>query len=156
MDILCTDKTGTLTATKLCWRIIRYPGKPSEHVLHCAPAEQPLSGIRSKKIYWIRQSRGSRRNCRVSSPDAGRKSMRFRLILSVAGCRWWWPKIPGACINRFVKARYRRSERVYRQRHNGDIVPLDDNMLRRVKRVTDTLNRRATRGRRRDQIPACA
>ncbi|MEG3387515.1 hypothetical protein V5H41_28730, partial [Salmonella enterica] len=29
---------------------------------------------------------------RVSSPDAGRKSMRFRLILSVAGCRWWSPK----------------------------------------------------------------
>ncbi len=35
-------------------------------------------------------------------------------------------------------------------------VPLDDNMLRRVKRVTDTLNRQVTRGRRRDQIPACA
>ncbi len=30
-------------------------------------------------------------------------------------------------------------------RHNGDIVPLDDNMLRRVKRVTDTLNRQGLR-----------
>lgn len=30
-------------------------------------------------------------------------------------------------------------------RHNGDIVPLDDNMLRRVKRVTDTLNRQELR-----------
>lgn len=29
---------------------------------------------------------------------------------------------------------------MYQVRHNGDIVPLDDNMLRRVKRVTDTLN----------------
>ena len=27
-------------------------------------------------------------------------------------------------------------------RHNGEIVPLDDTMLRRMKRVTDTLNRR--------------
>jgi Mg2+-importing ATPase len=26
-------------------------------------------------------------------------------------------------------------------RHNGEIVPLDDTMLRRIKRVTDTLNR---------------
>ncbi|MGE9528057.1 hypothetical protein, partial [Escherichia coli] len=30
-------------------------------------------------------------------------------------------------------------------RHNGEIVPLDDNMLRRVKRVTDTLNRQGLR-----------
>lgn len=34
---------------------------------------------------------------------------------------------------------------VYQVRHNGDIVPLDDNMLRRVKRVTDTLNRQGLR-----------
>lgn len=26
-------------------------------------------------------------------------------------------------------------------RHNGEIVPLDDTMLRKIKRVTDTLNR---------------
>ncbi len=32
-----------------------------------------------------------------------------------------------------------------RVRYNGDIVPLDDNMLRRVKRVTDTLNRQGLR-----------
>ncbi|MGK4724920.1 hypothetical protein ACSL0S_23240, partial [Salmonella enterica] len=29
--------------------------------------------------------------------------------------------------------------------HNGDIVPLDDNLLRRVKRFTDTLNREGLR-----------
>ncbi|MBN0934324.1 magnesium-translocating P-type ATPase, partial [Pseudomonas aeruginosa] len=30
-------------------------------------------------------------------------------------------------------------------RYNGDIVPLDDTMLRRILRVTDTLNRQVLR-----------
>ena len=30
-------------------------------------------------------------------------------------------------------------------RHNGEIVPLDDIMLRKIKRVTDTLNRQGLR-----------
>lgn len=30
-------------------------------------------------------------------------------------------------------------------RHNGEIVPLDDTMLRKIKRVTDTLNRQGLR-----------
>jgi Mg2+-importing ATPase len=30
-------------------------------------------------------------------------------------------------------------------RYNGDIVPLDDTMLRRIKRVTDNLNRQGLR-----------
>lgn len=30
-------------------------------------------------------------------------------------------------------------------RYNGDIVPLDDTMLRRIRRVTDTLNRQGLR-----------
>ena len=29
--------------------------------------------------------------------------------------------------------------------YNGDIVPLDDTMLRRIKRVTDNLNRQGLR-----------
>ncbi len=39
-------------------------------------------------------------------------------------------------------------------RHNGEIVPLDDTMLRRIKRVTDTLNRQGARGGGGDQISA--
>ncbi|WP_251269210.1 hypothetical protein, partial [Enterobacter hormaechei] len=30
-------------------------------------------------------------------------------------------------------------------RYNGDIVPLDDTMLRRIRRVTDTINRQGLR-----------
>ncbi len=40
--------------------------------------------------------------------------------------------------------------------HNGEIVPLDDIMLRKIKRVTDTLNRRAARGCGGNEIPASA
>ncbi len=43
------------------------------------------------------------------------------------------------------KARYRGSERVYSGAPQRRVVPLDDNMLRRVKRVTDTLNRQGLR-----------
>lgn len=41
-------------------------------------------------------------------------------------------------------------------RHNGEIVPLDDIMLRKIKRVTDTLNRQGLRGCGGDEIPASA
>ncbi len=37
MDILCTDKTGTLTQDKIVLENhTDISGKPSEHVLHCA------------------------------------------------------------------------------------------------------------------------
>lgn len=41
-------------------------------------------------------------------------------------------------------------------RHNGEIVPLDETMLRRIKRVTDNLNRQAARGGGSQQVPARA
>ncbi|QUJ05784.1 hypothetical protein KCP69_26150 [Salmonella enterica subsp. enterica] len=54
------------------------------------------------------------------------------MILSVAGCRWWWRRF-GVHQHNTAKARYRRitGRAYFRVRHNGDIVPLDDNMLRR-------------------------
>lgn len=63
MDILCTDKTGTLTQDKIVLENhTDISGKPSEHVLHCA-AEQPLSN-RSKNLLDTAVWR-SRRNRRA-------------------------------------------------------------------------------------------
>ncbi len=56
MDILCTDKTGTLTQDKIMLENhTDISGKPSEHVLHCARLNSHYqTGL---KIYWIRRSR---------------------------------------------------------------------------------------------------
>ncbi|ELT8397358.1 magnesium-translocating P-type ATPase [Salmonella enterica subsp. enterica serovar Derby] len=141
MDILCTDKTGTLTQDKIVLENhTDISGKPSEHVLHCAwlnshyqtglknlldtavlegvdeTAARQLSG-RWQKIDEIPFDFERRRMSVVVAED----SSVHQLV-----CKGALQEILNVCTQ---------------VRHNGDIVPLDDNMLRRVKRVTDTLNR---------------
>ncbi len=144
MDILCTDKTGTLTQDKIVLENhTDISGKPSEHVLHCAwlnshyqtglknlldtavlegvdeTAARQLSG-RWQKIDEIPFD-FERRRMSVVAED----SNVHQLV-----CKGALQEILNVCTQ---------------VRHNGDIVPLDDNMLRRVKRVTDTLNRQGLR-----------
>ncbi|EAX1549056.1 magnesium-translocating P-type ATPase [Salmonella enterica] len=144
MDILCTDKTGTLTQDKIVLENhTDISGKPSEHVLHCAwlnshyqtglknlldtavlegvdeTAARQLSG-RWQKIDEIPFD-FERRRMSVVAED----SSVHQLV-----CKGALQEILNVCTQ---------------VRHNGDIVPLDDNMLRRVKRVTDTLNRQGLR-----------
>lgn len=145
MDILCTDKTGTLTQDKIVLENhTDISGKPSEHVLHCAwlnshyqtglknlldtavlegvdeTAARQLSG-RWQKIDEIPFDFERRRMSVVVAED----SSVHQLV-----CKGALQEILNVCTQ---------------VRHNGDIVPLDDNMLRRVKRVTDTLNRQGLR-----------
>ncbi|EIV6371853.1 magnesium-translocating P-type ATPase [Salmonella enterica] len=145
MDILCTDKTGTLTQDKIMLENhTDISGKPSEHVLHCAwlnshyqtglknlldtavlegvdeTAARQLSG-RWQKIDEIPFDFERRRMSVVVAED----SSVHQLV-----CKGALQEILNVCTQ---------------VRHNGDIVPLDDNMLRRVKRVTDTLNRQGLR-----------
>ncbi|EDR6492882.1 magnesium-translocating P-type ATPase [Salmonella enterica subsp. diarizonae] len=145
MDILCTDKTGTLTQDKIVLENhTDISGKPSEHVLHCAwlnshyqtglknlldtavlegvdeTAARQLSG-RWQKIDEIPFDFERRRMSVVVAED----SHVHQLV-----CKGALQEILNVCTQ---------------VRHNGDIVPLDDNMLRRVKRVTDTLNRQGLR-----------
>ncbi|HAB1806694.1 TPA: magnesium-translocating P-type ATPase [Salmonella enterica subsp. enterica serovar Enteritidis] len=145
MDILCTDKTGTLTQDKIVLENhTDISGKPSEHVLHCAwlnshyqtglknlldtavlegvdeTAARQLSG-RWQKIDEIPFDFERRRMSVVVAED----SSVYQLV-----CKGALQEILNVCTQ---------------VRHNGDIVPLDDNMLRRVKRVTDTLNRQGLR-----------
>ncbi|HCM1975530.1 TPA: magnesium-translocating P-type ATPase [Salmonella enterica subsp. houtenae serovar 47:z36:-] len=145
MDILCTDKTGTLTQDKIVLENhTDISGKPSEHVLHCAwlnshyqtglknlldtavlegvdeSAARQLSG-RWQKIDEIPFDFERRRMSVVVAED----SNVHQLV-----CKGALQEILNVCTQ---------------VRHNGDIVPLDDNMLRRVKRVTDTLNRQGLR-----------
>ncbi|EBS1106420.1 magnesium-translocating P-type ATPase [Salmonella enterica subsp. enterica serovar Eingedi] len=145
MDILCTDKTGTLTQDKIVLENhTDISGKPSEHVLHCAwlnshyqtglknlldtavlegvdeTAARQLSG-RWQKIDEIPFDFERRRMSVVVAED----SDVHQLV-----CKGALQEILSVCTQ---------------VRHNGDIVPLDDNMLRRVKRVTDTLNRQGLR-----------
>lgn len=145
MDILCTDKTGTLTQDKIVLENhTDISGKPSEHVLHCAwlnshyqtglknlldtavlegvdeTAARQLSG-RWQKIDEIPFDFERRRMSVVVAED----SNVHQLV-----CKGALQEILNVCTQ---------------VRHNGDIVPLDDNMLRRVKRVTDTLNRQGLR-----------
>lgn len=95
MDILCTDKTGTLTQDKIVLENhTDVSGKSSERVLHTA---------------WLN-----------SHYQTGLKNLLDTAVLEI--------------LNVSTQVRY-----------NGEIVPLDDTMLRRIRRVTDTLNRQGLR-----------
>ena len=88
MDILCTDKTGTLTQDKIVLENhTDISGKTSERVLHSAwlnsHYQTGLKNLLDTAVLEVRM-----KSQRARWPVVGKKSMRFRLISSVAGCRW--------------------------------------------------------------------
>ncbi|MCS2160173.1 magnesium-translocating P-type ATPase [Scandinavium sp. H11S7] len=145
MDILCTDKTGTLTQDKIVLENhTDISGKTSERVLHNA---------------WLN-----------SHYQTGLKNLLDTAVLegvdenSARGLSERWQKIdeiPFDFERRRMSVVVAEQDDVHQLickgalqeilnvctqvRYNGDIVPLDDTMLRRIKRVTDTLNRQGLR-----------
>ncbi|MGK9173747.1 magnesium-translocating P-type ATPase [Yokenella regensburgei] len=141
MDILCTDKTGTLTQDKI---VIEnhtdIAGKLSEHVLHMAWLNSHyqtglknlldvavLEGVeaetaqalasRWQKIDEIPFDFERRRMSVVVAEEADK-----HLLI----CKGALQEVLGVC----TQARY-----------HGGIVPLDESMLKRIQRVTETQNR---------------
>lgn len=145
MDILCTDKTGTLTQDKIVLENhTDVSGKVSERVLHTA---------------WLN-----------SHYQTGLKNLLDTAVLegveleSARGLAERWQKvdeIPFDFERRRMSVVVQEQDNVHQLickgalqeilnvstqvRYNGDIVPLDDTMLRRIRRVTDTLNRQGLR-----------
>lgn len=145
MDILCTDKTGTLTQDKIVLENhTDIAGKVSERVLHSAwlnshyqtglknlldtavlegvdaEAARTLS-VRWQKIDEIPFDFERRRMSVVVAENADA----HQLI-----CKGALQEILNVCSQ---------------VRYNGDIVPLDETMLRRIQRVTETQNRQGLR-----------
>ena len=137
MDILCTDKTGTLTQDKIVLENhTDVSGKVSERVLHTA---------------WLN-----------SHYQTGLKNLLDTAVLegveleSARGLAERWQKvdeIPFDFERRRMSVVVQEQDNVHQLickgalqeilnvstqvRYNGDIVPLDDTMLRRIRRVTD-------------------
>lgn len=145
MDILCTDKTGTLTQDKIVLENhTDVSGKVSERVLHTA---------------WLN-----------SHYQTGLKNLLDTAVLEgvelepARGLAARWQKVdefPFDFERRRMSVVVQEQDNVHQLickgalqeilnvstqvRYNGDIVPLDDTMLRRIRRVTDTLNRQGLR-----------
>ena len=145
MDILCTDKTGTLTQDKIVLENhTDVSGKVCERVLHAA---------------WLN-----------SHYQTGLKNLLDTAVLegveldAARGLAERWQKvdeIPFDFERRRMSVVVKEDDDAHQLickgalqeilnvstqvRYNGDIVPLDDTMLRRIRRVTDTLNRQGLR-----------
>ncbi|ECE7415231.1 magnesium-translocating P-type ATPase [Salmonella enterica subsp. enterica serovar Newport] len=144
MDILCTDKTGTLTQDKIVLENhTDISGKPSEHVLHCAWLNSYQTGLKNLLDTAVLEG--------VDETAARQLSGRWQKIDEIPfdfeRRRMSVVVAEDSSVHQLVcKGALQEILNVCTQvRHNGDIVPLDDNMLRRVKRVTDTLNRQGLR-----------
>lgn len=144
MDILCTDKTGTLTQDKIVLENhTDISGKPSEHVLHCAWLNSHYqTGLKNLLDTAVLEG--------VDETAARQLSGRWQKIDEIPfdfeRRRMSVVVAEDSHVHQLVcKGALQEILNVSQVRHNGDIVPLDDNMLRRVKRVTDTLNRQGLR-----------
>ena len=145
MDILCTDKTGTLTQDKIVLENhTDISGKPSEHVLHSAWLNSHYqTGLKNLLDTAVLEG--------VDEESARRLSTRWQKIDEIPfdfeRRRMSVVVAEETDVHQLVcKGALQEILSVCTQvRHNGEIVPLDDNMLRRVKRVTDTLNRQGLR-----------
>ena len=145
MDILCTDKTGTLTRDKIVLENhTDISGKTSERVLHCAwlnshyqtglknlldsavlegvgEADARTLAQQWQKVDEIPFDFERRRMSVVVAETPGR----HQLI-----CKGALQEILGVCTQ---------------VRFKDEAIALDDAMLRRIGRVTDTLNRQGLR-----------
>jgi Mg2+-importing ATPase len=95
MDVLCTDKTGTLTQGKIVLeKHLDVHGDPSEKVLHYGYLNSyhhtGLKNLLDEAILdheeleeRLKATRSTARSTRSLSTSCG------------AGCRWWWKMKPG-------------------------------------------------------------
>jgi Mg2+-importing ATPase len=145
MDILCTDKTGTLTQDKIVLENhTDISGKTSERVLHSAWLNSHyqtglknlldvavLEGVDEEAARTL-----SGRWQKVDEIPFDFERRRMSVVVSEQ------PDVHQLICKGALQEILNVSTQV---RHNGEIVPLDDTMLRRIKRVTDNLNRQGLR-----------
>ena len=145
MDILCTDKTGTLTQDKIVLENhTDIAGKTSERVLYSAWLNSHyqtglknlldvavLEGVDEESARTL-----SGRWQKVDEIPFDFERRRMSVVVSEQ-----------ADVHQLIcKGALQEILNVSTQvRHNGEIVPLDETMLRRIKRVTDNLNRQGLR-----------
>jgi Mg2+-importing ATPase len=145
MDILCTDKTGTLTQDKIVLENhTDISGKSSERVLHSAWLNSHYqTGLKNlldvavlEGVDEIAARTLSTRWQKVDEIPFDFERRRMSVVVSEQAdahtliCKGALQEI--LAVSTHV-------------RHNGEVVPLDDTMLRRIARVTDTLNRQGLR-----------
>ncbi len=145
MDILCTDKTGTLTQDKIVLENhTDIAGKTSERVLHSAWLNSHyqtglknlldvavLEGVDEESARSL-----SGRWQKVDEIPFDFERRRMSVVVSEQ------PDVHQLICKGALQEILNVSTQVH---YNGDIVPLDDTMLRRIKRVTDNLNRQGLR-----------
>ncbi|PTA88835.1 magnesium-translocating P-type ATPase [Kosakonia sp. H7A] len=145
MDILCTDKTGTLTQDKIVLEThTDISGKVSEWVLHSAWLNSHYqTGLKNLLDTAVLEGVDAEAAQTLSSDWRKVDEIPFdferrRMSVVVAQqadvhqliCKGALTEIISVCSQ---------------VRFNGEIVPLDDTMLRRIERVTSTLNRQGLR-----------
>ena len=145
MDILCTDKTGTLTQDKIVLENhTDISGKVSERVLRTAWLNSHYqTGLKNlldtavlEGVDEVAARELSTAWQKVDEIPFDFERRRMSVVVSEKPdvhkliCKGALQEILNVCTQ------------VY---HNGEIVPLDESMLRRIKRVTDTLNRQGLR-----------
>ncbi len=145
MDILCTDKTGTLTQDKIVLENhTDVSGKVCERVLHAAWLNSHYqTGLKNLLDTAVLEgveldaARGlAERWQKVDEVPFDFERRRMSVVV----------KEDDAAHQLICKGALQEILNVSTQvRYNGDIVPLDDTMLRRIRRVTDTLNRQGLR-----------
>lgn len=145
MDILCTDKTGTLTQDKIVLENhTDIAGKTSERVLYSAWLNSHyqtglknlldvavLEGVDEESARML-----SGRWQKVDEIPFDFERRRMSVVVSEQ------PDVHQLICKGALQEILNVSTQV---RHNGEIVPLDETMLRRIKRVTDNLNRQGLR-----------
>jgi Mg2+-importing ATPase len=145
MDILCTDKTGTLTQDKIVLENhTDIAGKVSERVLHTAWLNSHyqtglknlldvavLEGVDAEAAHTL-----SSRWQKIDEIPFDFERRRMSVVVAEQAdahqliCKGALQEVLSVCTQ---------------VRYNGDIVPLDEGMLRRIQRVTETQNRQGLR-----------
>lgn len=145
MDILCTDKTGTLTQDKIVLENhTDIAGKVSELVLHSAWLNSHYqTGLKNLLDTAVLEG--------VDAEAARTLSSRWQKIDEIPfdfeRRRMSVVVAENADAHQLIcKGALQEILNVCSQvRYNGDIVPLDETMLRRIQRVTETQNRQGLR-----------
>ncbi|WP_437890675.1 magnesium-translocating P-type ATPase [Phytobacter sp. V91] len=145
MDILCTDKTGTLTQDKIVLEDhTDIVGRVSERVLHTAWLNSHYqTGL--KNLLDVAVLEG------VDAEAAQRLSARWQKIDEIPfdfERRRMSVVVAEQCDAHqlICKGALQEILNVCTQvRYNGEIVPLDEGMLKRIQRVTETQNRQGLR-----------
>lgn len=145
MDILCTDKTGTLTQDKIVLENhTDISGRVSERVLHCAWLNSHYqTGLKNLLDTAVLESVEAEMAQTLAAQwrkvdeipfDFERRRMSVVVAQEADAhqliCKGALSEMLSVCGH---------------VRYNGEIVPLDNSMLRRIERVTSTLNRQGLR-----------